>query len=227
MKKLVALCLSVVMALTMVSSAFAANVFDMSFVRNSDSLEISVNSDEDIAFVTTTLSTSTRAFTHDLESESLYSSFETDILVQDYYSSAPKGILRTWINYTADEFLYITSVSFYVGDKIYTFSDIADDDWHYELDGGVMEQVLIIYGDEGTAELLAAIMDEVDKWRESSESGQTYDPEIKMVLHGTKDVTATVGIGPLSDLYAMMITWLLANGSSSSVPSTLTVTDAN
>ena len=225
MKKLSAFILAVIMVLFTVSSAFATNTLDLSVFRDSNLFEISVDSDQEIAFITTTLSLDNRSFTHELESDVRYNSFESDVLVLNYYSSAPYGILRTWIHYCADEFLDITSVSIYLGDKIYTFSGIADADWHYEYDDGIQESVLIKYGsDEESIDFLAAVEDEIEKYG----ADNSYSPEIKMILHGTKDVTASVGFGPLLDLYAVAIKFLNANGNlNDAVPSTIKVTNVN
>lgn len=127
-KRLVALALSLALVLTIVSPAVADDGFDMSAIRGNDYLEISVDKEEGVAFVTTKMSVAGRSFTHEYESETRYSYFESDILVLDYYSDNPKGILRTWITYSADEFLYITSVSFLLMEKNISFltSQIAN-----------------------------------------------------------------------------------------------------
>ncbi len=223
-KRLVALALSLVLMLTIVSPAVADDGFDISYIRKNDKIfEISVNDEEEIAFITTVISVADRSFTHEYESKTRYSYLESDILVLDYYSDNPEGILRTWIVYSADEFLYITSVSFFVNGKEYIFSGIADSEWHYEFDDGIMEKVLIKYGAEGSADFLDAVIDEGIK----SNDDENYSPEIKMVLHGTKDVTVNLGRYPILDLTLITLTWVMANGTVPSTPSTLKVVDAN
>ena len=222
-KRLVALALSLALVLTIVSPAVADDGFDMSAIRGNDYLEISVDKEKGVAFVTTKMSVAGRSFTHEYESETRYSCFESDILVLDYYSDNPEGILRTLITYSADEFLYITSVSFFVNGKEYIFSDIADSEWYYEFDDGIVEQILIKYGAEGSWDFLKAVYDELDK----SSDDENYSLEIKMVLHGTKDVTVSLEIMPMFDLVIMAGAWAEANGTFASVPSTLKVVDAN
>lgn len=222
-KRLVALALSLTLVLTIVSPAMADDEFDMSAIRGDDYFEISVDKEEGLAFVTTKMSVAGRSFTHEYESETRYSYFESDILVLDYYSDNPEGILRTWIAYSADEFLYITSVSFFVNGKEYIFSDIADSEWYYEFDDGIVEQILIKYGAEGSRDFLKAVYDELNK----SIDDENHSLEIKMVLHGTKDVTVSLEKMPMMDLVIMVGVWAEANGTFASVPSTLKVVDAN
>lgn len=220
-KKLVALFLSLTLLLTAAFPALATSVLDLSPFRDEEYFDISVDTDSEVAFITTKLPVSDRAYVHDLESDVRYSSFESDVLVLDYFSSKPYGILRTWIRYAADDFLNITSVSFIIGKQQFTFSGVADKDWHEQYDNGIVETVLIKYG--GTADMatfLLAVSEEIGKRMED----ETYVPDVKMILHGTKDVTATVTDGPLLDLYVMMVTFIEGNGDlSDASPTTLKV----
>lgn len=82
---------------------------------------------------------------------------------------------------------------------------------------------MIKYGAEGSWDFLKAVYDELDK----SSDDENYSLEIKMVLHGTKDVTVSLEIMPMFDLVIMVGAWAEANGTFASVPSTLKVVDAN
>ena len=219
--KLVALFLSLTLLLTAVSPALATNVLDLSPFRDEELFDISVDADNEVAFVTTQLSVSSRAYVHDLESEVRYSSFESDVLVLDYFSSEPYGILRTWIRYAADEFLNITSVSIIIGKQQFTFSGVADKEWREQYDNGIVETLLIKYGaTSDMATFLLAVSEEIGKCMED----ETYVPDAKMILHGTKDVSAAISDGPLLDLYVMMVAFIEANGDlDDATPTTLKV----
>lgn len=221
-KKLVALFLSLTLLLTALTPALAADEFDISNFRDEDLFDISVDADNEVAFITTNMSAGTRSFVHDLESDVRYSCFESDVLVLDYFSSQPYGILRTWIHYAADEYLYITNVSFIIGKQQYTFSGVADKEWWTQYDDGIMEDVLIMYGD--TSDMVAfllAVENEISQVREDDH----YTPDVTLILHGTKDVTGTVGSGALLDLYVMTMGFLSANGDlADAIPTTLKVT---
>ena len=222
MKKVFSFLLSVILLVSLCAPAFAESKFDFSYVReNSDTYEVSVDSDQDCAFITTNLSVSDRSFSHDLESSVRYSSFESDILVNDYYGKTPHGVLRTWITYAADEELNITSVSFFLGDKEYIFSGIGNPKWHHTFEDGILEQVLIIYDNSSEhLDFMTAITEIMP---------DTYDDSVsvKMVLHGVQDVTATVGLGPLMDWLAMVVAFMNSNGQlSDATGSTLKIVDA-
>lgn len=222
MKKVFSFLLSVILLVSLCAPAFAESKFDFSFVReNSDTYEVSVDSDQNCAFVTTKTSVSLRSFSHDLESSVRYSSFESDILVNDYYGKTPHGVLRTWITYAADEELNITSVSFFLGDKEYIFSGIGNPKWHHTFEDGIVEQVLIIYDNSSEhLDFMTAITEIMPDTLDDSVS-------VKMVLHGVQDVTATVGLGPLMDLLAMVNAFLSSNGQlGDATGSTLKIVDA-
>lgn len=146
MKKVLSFLLSAILLVSLCAPTLAESKFDFSYVKENNSIyEISVDSDQDCAFITTTLPVSYRSFTHELESSTRYSSFQSDILVNDYYEKTPYSLFRTWITYAADEELNITSVSFFLDGKEYIFSGIGDKKWHYQFDDGIIEQVLIVF----------------------------------------------------------------------------------
>ena len=222
MKKVLSFLLSAILLVSLCAPALAESKFDFSYVKeHSDAYDISVDSDQDCAFIATILSVSNRSFTHDLESPVRYSSFETDILVNDYYGKTPYGILRTWIIYSADEDLGITSVSFFLNDKEYIFSGIGNQNWHYTYDDGIVEKVLIVYGNSSDYEDFFTDFLSVAA---SAVSDDTVN--VKIVLHGVQDVSATIDQGVLSDWLAMVIAFSESNGKlSDAVGSTLKVVD--
>lgn len=222
MKKVLSFLLSAILLVSLCAPALAESKFDFSYVReNSDTYEVSVDSDQDCAFVTTVLPVSLRSFSHDLESSVRYSSFESDILVNDYYGKTPHGVLRTWITYAADQDLGITSVSFFIGDKEYVFSGIGNQKWHHSFEDGIVEQVLIIYDNSSEhMDFITAMLGIMPDTFDDSVS-------VKMVLHGVQDVTATVGLGPLTDWLAMVTAFLNSNGQlRDATGSTLKIVDA-
>ena len=161
MKKVMVLWISAIILFTSVNIAFATASVDLSVISgNSEMYEISVNSDDDIAFVNSSIPVSCRAFEHEYENPNYYSVLETDILIHDYFSSDPYAVMRTWIKYNATEYLYPTSATFTIEGKDYTFSGIGDKTWSSEDgSGGTMERMLIIYGNtEEHKEFLSAMV---------------------------------------------------------------------
>lgn len=214
MKKVLSFLLSAILLVSLCVPALAESKFDFSYVKENSSIyEISVDSDQDCAFITTTLSVSDRSFTHELDSSTRYSSFQSDILVNDYYGKTPHGIFRTWITYAADEELNITSVSFFLDDKEYIFSGIGDKKWHYQFDDGIIEQVLIIFDNSSEhVEFLSALAEVAQQAINNLGEDDAEPCSVKMVLHGTKDVTATVEDGPLLDWVTVFLAFINSNG---------------
>lgn len=189
MKKLVSLCLAIVCLLACMP-VHAAEM-DLSFVRENENIfTIDVDVENDVAFVESKLSVADRAFVHQYDSSTRYSSTQFDVLVLDYLKSSAYPIYRLWITYCADDaYLNITSVSFIIGDQKYTFSDIADADWYTHDDKGYREQVLIKF-DEDTLKFLAALEDLTPT---SFDDFEGY--KLKMILHGREDVEVELGRG--------------------------------
>lgn len=192
-------------------SAAAAEGFDMAtFRENPTVFVIDVDAEEDLAFITTDTTVKDRSFTHENESDVRYSSTQFDILVLDYFKADQVPILRLWITYCADEFLYINSVTFEVGGVKYTFSGVADPEWLHTFDDGIVEQVLIRLGDDNL-EFPVALEKEIKSLGayDSLDAFATLD--ITMTLHGTKDVTVKLGKGFWID-YALINMGFIRSG---------------
>ena len=193
-------------------SAAAAEGFDMAtFRENPTVFVIDVDAEEDLAYITTNTTVKDRSFTHENESDVRYSSTQFDILVLDYFNAEQLPIQRLWITYSADEFLYINSVTFEVGGVKYTFSGVADPEWLHTFDDGIVEQVLIKLGDDNL-EFLAALESETDTlgYIDSLDAFATLD--ITMTLHGTKDVTVKLGKGFWVDFALISTGFIRAGG---------------
>ena len=202
MKKLCALVLF--LSLVLVGSvSLATSTIDLSYFReNSNLYSIDVNNDSEVAFITTTLNAASRCFHHDNEHDQYYSTFESDILVHDYFSSEPYGVMRIWINYFAKDFLNINSVTFQIGGKDYTFTGCCENDWKVKLDnGGVEEQALIIASDSNW-DFWSALIDILDPLLENGLDDFTPIP---VILHGSRDVTITMDAGAAVDFASIVI----------------------
>ena len=228
MKKFIAYLLSLLLICTALTTASATTTVDLSQISgNTDLYEISVNSDSEVAFVTTTISVSNRSFTHKFENPNYYSCLESDLLIHDYFGSSPYAVMRTWIKYAATEYLYPTSVTFTIEDTDYTFSGIGNKSWSEEDgSGGTSEKMLIIYGD--TTDYWSFIT-AMANWAEVLlNDDDSDDYEIAMTIHGTTDVETTLGWGPAYDFLFTVLGMADIGGKledSGSSASTLKVTE--
>lgn len=194
MKKL-SFILALVLMLSCLSCAFADD-FDLTIVRENPGIyTLDVDTEDDVAFVETTLDAARRSFTHKYESTYRYSNTQFDILVIDYLTSSPRPVHRLWITYCADDnYMNITGVSFEVGGKKYTFSDIADPDWYEKDENGYLERVLIKF-DMDNLDFLIALEDAIPR-----DLHQLADAEpITMTLHGRENITVSLGEGFMLD----------------------------
>ena len=231
MKRFLSLLLVSVLALNAVAVALADDDFDLSPIRNNDRFDISVNSEDEVAFITTTFSASDRSFVHEDEHPEYYSTFESDMIVLDYFSNDAHPVLRTWIKYATTEPLYPTAVTFTIDNKDYTFSGIGMPENSDEDETGVTEEVLIRYGVDSIEFLIAmdeirkSVADDLDSELTMKEIDEKY--AIPFVLHGIKDVTSTMRIGSLLDIMFIMNAFLDVNGDLSDVssPSKLVITE--
>ena len=206
MKKLICVMLC---ALLLGSAALADDAFDLSVIRNNDNLTIDVNRDEGVAFVESTLSTGSRAFEHSREASELYSSTKHDLLILDYFSSEPYPIFRLWFNLSTDDrFYYVNSVTFTLGGKDYTFTDVADPDWFYELDNGYLQQLLIKFGVENV-DFTLAVLDLIGPLETADDY---YAARVPVVFHGTEDITAELSAGYLVEYLLFTNVLLESNG---------------
>ncbi len=178
-----------------------ADPIDLSYVReHSSTMSLEVDSEEDIAFVDSELTVKDRSFIHKYESDNRYSATEFDVLLIDYSRSSIRAVPRLWIYYSADEYLYVNSVTFNVGGKAYTFTDIASPDRRRKDDKGAMEDLLIKFGFDNCDFLIA--LEEFIKPYNTLDL--LKDAKITMTLHGTEDVTVELGFGFLLD-FAVVI----------------------
>jgi hypothetical protein len=210
MKKLI-LFLLVATLLCSLSPAMAATI-DLSAIQAQDNLyTVDISDDGDAAFIESNLSAEARSFVHKYESSTLYSSTEFDVLIVDYQQSSNYPVFRLWIVYCADNgYINADSVTFQVGKKQFTFTDISDEDWlTYDKENGYMEEMLIRFGEDNVDFLLA--LEEAIKGK--SESVETLNEVgIKMVLHGKEDLVVELGSGFLLDFMALKSAWLDLDG---------------
>lgn len=215
MKKTVIRMLSLLLCLTCVFStcgvaAAATKPLDLTPIRGSSLYDISVNKDDDVAFITSTLTTADRSFNHKYENDYLYSSTEFDIIVINYFEDNAYPVFRLWIYYTADDYNYNTGVTFTLGGKDYTFSGISGSDSLTKKDNGVCEDLLIKIGTDNADFLLALL--EYGKPFEAEGFDNYKDIAIPMTLHGVEDINVTLDAGFLLDFYALINAFSNING---------------
>ncbi len=201
MKKWTAL----VLCLTLICSCFSAVLaesggtaasagYDLSTIlENTSMFTVDVDEEQNVAFVESNISVSMKAFTHQYESEKRYSYPHFDILVVNYGTEAAYPVLRLWTTYCADQFLNISSITFTVGGKDYTFTEVADEGRKVSDEDGAKENLLIRFGD-GNLEFLVALENSLNGYEELTDLlDETKAPQLKVVLHGDEDVEVTLG----------------------------------
>lgn len=203
-----ALCILLVICVIMPICANAGGFSVASMDSLSEIITIDVDRDADVAFVESKLPTKERAFTHKYESNTRYSSTEFDMLVINYFESNAYPIFRLWINYCADDFLNINSVTFELDGVKYTFSGIADRDWLYSYDDGIEERLLIKFGISNLS-FLAALENKFSEINDISEIDQL---DISLTLHGSENITVKLDSGFWLDFFALKSAWILSGG---------------
>jgi hypothetical protein len=207
MKKI---CLLLVLLLTValgMNTALASiDPIDLTYVRESDVLAMDI-SDSGNAFIYTTLDAQTIEHADSLEAHP--SDVYSDIIVIDYYGDQ-YPCWRFWIDYRAESFLGITSVTMEYGGKSYTFSGLGDKDHMSTKDGYVQESIPIQMGYENVL-FWSAFMLDVESLEDKSE---ILTWSIPVVLHGTEDVTTTINGDAITDFYVMGLTMANINGMS-------------
>ena len=206
MKKLICALICIPLLL---SSSLADGKFDMSAIRNNEYLEIDVDNEKEVGYVESTLSSHERSFTHSKEATNLYSTTQMDFLIIDYFSSKAYPVWRLWMSVaTDDKFYHITSVTFTIDGKDYTFSNVADKDWFFERDNGYIQQLLIKFGVENSEFILAVL-----KVLESAPDFDTaFATRIPVVFHGTEDITAELGDGFIGEFMIFLHVLSESNG---------------
>lgn len=196
MKKIISVLLAAVMILSICSTAFAKTGFDMSYFEEGDTFTIEIDDDGDTAFIYYDVSAAIRSFVHKYESNEYYSTFDTDIIIVDYDKKSDRyPVLRTWIDYRADEYMNFESVSFIIDGKEYLFSDISLDDSCEELEVGIREDLLVKYGDYSEDFVNVLFEKSYELLSQASEEDELNFPEMKMILHGKEDIEADVSEG--------------------------------
>ena len=162
-----------------------ADAFPFDVVKNKpDFYTLDIDEENEMAFIESIFSASERSFNHRYESSHYYSTTKFDIVVLNCYTQ-PLPIMRLWINYIADDYQDIKAVSFDIGKQRYTFTDIITDNSKQEIENGKVEELLILFGYDASAFILAlydALGDDYD-WDNFS---------VKMTLYGKEEVTTTL-----------------------------------
>ena len=174
------------------------------------------------------MSAADRSFTHKYESSTRYSNTKFDILVVDYLKENAYPVMRLWVNYCADDdYLNITSASFILNGKKYTFSGIGNKDWYVKDDDGYLEQVLIKFGMDNI-DFLAALEDifnGVDDVGAVAKSATC-----KLILHGREDIEVELGEGFFLDFMAIKLGMVDINGLDfleKAISTTMKITDVD
>ena len=211
MKKLLSLLLIAMLLVCSVSSAFAAKLDLSPIEAESELYTIDLSEDGEAAFIETTLTAQHRSFVHKYESTNLYSTTMFDVLVVDYGTSDNYPIIRLWVSYCADDhFQNFDSVTFTVGNKEYTFTDISDPEWQIQdEESGYIEDVLIRFNEDNMIFLEA--LEEMTSGNDATIE-ELDQLTVKMVLHGDEDIETTLSGGFLLDFLAIKSAWMDLNG---------------
>lgn len=174
----------------------ASNGFNLSFFTSEDTsgmFNVSYYDDSDTALIESIVDTQSIAFSHKYESSYYYSIMKNNLFVMNYSSDDPMPVLCAIIDYRADQPLNISAVSFIIDGTTYTFTDVADASRNAQVDHGIDENLLIIFGSRNW-DFFAAYAEKallyLDSWMVDND---TEAPEIRMILHGAdEDVETTV-----------------------------------
>lgn len=209
MKKLLALVLALVLSCCALSAAFAD--VDLTTVReNSNLFTLDVSDDGTAAFIESQLTVATRSFVHKYESDNRYSSTQWDVLLVNYDTPDVYPVFRLWVNYCADEYLNLKSVSFIFDGKEYLFTGVSEDaEWHRKDEKGVIEQALIKFGTSNLAfpAALENIFSGVDDIQAAAQSAKCT-----MILHGDEDIEVELGEGFFMDFLGVKLAYTGING---------------
>ena len=192
MKRILLSLIALTLALTLTAAALAEP--DLSPIRENDSLfTLDIDSENDVAFIQSTMTAAERSFTHDSESVKLYSDTMFDIIVISQSRDDGYPVMRLWITYSADDgFLNIDSVTFIVGGREFSFSGIASSDWCQHDERGYLEQVLIKFGTDNIS-FLAALNDLIEAAPGEGIGDKAANASCTMILHGSRDVYVELG----------------------------------
>ena len=181
------------------------------FESNTDYFTVEVDAENDRAFVETKYDAESLAYTHKYESDHYFSFVTNDILVLNYSDeNGREPIFRTWIYYAADALQNITSVTFEIDGKSYTFTDISDPARNEQKENGYVEKLVIKYGFDNW-DFFAAVAASAVSFMLSEEENKTA-PELKMILHGDEDIEAMVPENFWGDFAFLMAPFLADDG---------------
>ena len=166
--------------------------FDLkTYEDNPDYFTIDIDTEDDLAFIQTTYDAASLAFIHKYDSDYYYSFLSSDILVIDYSKEGERvPVFRTWIYYAADAPQNITSVTFEIDGKAYTFTDIADPERNEVRENGYSENLVIKYGIDNWDFFTVVAANAMDYILSEDENAAA--PEMKMILHGDEEIEAVV-----------------------------------
>ena len=167
-------------------------IFDMGVIENSPAvaegtLEISTSESTGSIFVTNNLPVESLAFSHDNESDEYYSYTDFDILVMDPDTDEVCPVLRMWIYLNTKEgFMDISSVTFTVMGKEYTFSELSEEDDFEEREKDFCQTMLIRFDQNSWSFLSDLAMERAFAQLEGAEP-------MRVVFHGKQDLETEMG----------------------------------
>lgn len=207
MKRSITLILCVLMLLSLSPASYAA--LDLSFVENSPVYEMDVKNN--VAFISSILETSDRAFHHELENDALFSSTKFNVVIPDYDGDAWPALTLS-IFYTADDVNNTTDVTFHLAGKEYTFSGLLDKDRQTKLDQGALEQLIILFGRE-SEDFLAELVDYSFTFFDDDFNMVNIDQAaVPMTLHGDRDIEVTLGSPFIMDFVTIVTAYSSMDG---------------
>ena len=168
------------------------SIFSMDVIENSPAvadgtLTISTSESSGSIFISNELPVEDLAFSHDMESDEYYSYTDFDMLVMDPDQDTVRPVLRMWIYLnTKESFLDISSVTFTLMGKEYTFSELSEEDDYEERENDFCQTMLIRF-DSNSLDFLSDLAME-------QAFGQLSGQEpMRVVFHGTRDLEVQMG----------------------------------
>ncbi len=202
MKKTVSLLLALLLAIGCLAGSLAEDAsenvkFDLSVIKANEDAALSEDPDDPasayVMLADGKLSMDTYAIAHGHESQKRYSLAEFDFLIRDYNTEDPFPVWRLWFTvFTEGQFYNFESVTLTLGGKDYTFTDVANENWYYDLgDGDYAQQLLVVFG-ANEMEFLIALEDFLEPMTSGTE---VLDAKVPIVLHGTEDISGEISGG--------------------------------
>lgn len=206
MKKCIALILVLLLCSLSMGTALADKL-DFSYVQaNPEAYDLDMDDEDDLCFITTTLSSRDRHYSHDLESDHYWSTTQFDVICLNLDSSSPYPVWRLWVSYSSEiRYINLHSVTFILHGRSYTFTDVSDPEWVRQKEGTYMEEILIKFGTDS-----AAFIAELKKY--AKELTDIADFSCTMILHGDEDLTVTLGESFLLDFMLIDTAFMKMDG---------------